>query len=235
MNRYQRQIALEGWSTEGQARMQRSRVAIVGVGGLGSPISLYLAAAGVGSIGLIDNDTVSLNNLQRQVLYTEDEIGESKAVKAAEHLRRINSTIIVKSFNSRLDQHNYRNLLDGYDIVIDGCDNFSTRHLIAKYCEDADIPYIYGAIHGFEGQVSIFHPSKGTIRYSDLYPQTESLSPEGVKAIVPDNSVAGTTPAVVGSIMANEAIKLIVGVGEPLIGKLWTIDLRNLETDIINF
>ena len=235
MNRYQRQIALEGWSTEGQARMQRSRAAIVGVGGLGSPISLYLAAAGVGTIGLIDNDTVSLNNLQRQVLYTEDEIGESKAVKAAEHLRRINSTIIVKSFNSRLDQHNYRTLLDGYDIVIDGCDNFPTRHLIAKYCEDADIPYIYGAIHGFEGQVSIFQPSRGTLRYSDLYPQTESLSQEGIKAIVLDNSVAGTTPAVVGSIMANEAVKLIVGIGETLLGKLWTIDLRNLETNIINF
>lgn len=235
MNRYQRQIALEGWSTDGQARMQQSKVAIVGVGGLGSPISLYLAAAGVGTIGLIDNDTVSLNNLQRQVLYTEDEIGESKAVKAAEHLRRLNSSITVRSYSCRLDRQNCRDILDSYDIVIDGCDNFSTRHLIAKYCEDADIPYIYGAIHGFEGQVSIFQPSKGTIRYSDLYPQTESLSPEGVKAIVPDNSVAGTTPAVVGSIMANEAIKLIVGVGEPLIGKLWTIDLRNLETNIINF
>ncbi len=228
--RYERQTALPEVGTEGQERLSKARVLIVGVGGLGSPVALYLAAAGVGTLGLIDGDKVSLNNLQRQVLYTENQIGQPKAMCAAKKLQELNSNICVNAYCYRLDRSNARELVSQYDLVIDGCDNFATRYLLNDTCISLQIPYIYGAIRHLEGQVSVFCYGDNPRTYRELYPDETSMLdlPE-------DKAVMGITPAVTGSIEAGEALKILVGYGEPLIGRLWTIDLRTMQTHILYF
>ena len=149
--RYNRQIILPEIGEEGQAKLKAAKVLIVGVGGLGSPIALYLAGAGVGTLGLVDDDEVSISNLQRQVLYTEDELGDFKAVCAAMRLTALNSEITVNSCPGRLSKENAQALISDYDIVVDGCDNFATRYLINDVCAEQGKPYVYGAICGFEG------------------------------------------------------------------------------------
>lgn len=215
---------------EGQARLSAAKVLIVGVGGLGSPIALYLAGAGVGTIGLVDNDVVSLSNLQRQVLYTEEEIGDLKAVCAFLRLSALNREITVNACPGFLDAQNAQELIRQYDIVVDGCDNFATRYAIDDACAALGKPYVYGAIGGFEGQVSVFHYGEAKKSYRDLYPNEREMLqmpplPQGV---------AGVTPAVIGSIEATEVLKIICGFGEVLAGKLWTIDLRTLQSNIFS-
>ena len=231
MERYQRQIALPEIGEEGQALLSQARVLIVGVGGLGSPIALYLAGAGVGCLGLVDDDCVSLSNLQRQILYTEQEVGQPKALCAARRLCQLNSSITIHPYPQRLTAETIDEILCQYDLVVDGCDNFATRFLINDHCAKRGIPYIYGGICGFEGQVSVF-PNDGTSRssYRTLYPDEAAT----LAMPHPSKAVIGATPAIVGCVEAAEVIKLICHVGEPLVDRLWTIDLRTMQTYLID-
>lgn len=231
MERYQRQIALPEIGEEGQALLSQARVLIVGVGGLGSPIALYLAGAGVGCLGLVDDDCVSLSNLQRQILYTEQEVGQPKALCAARRLCQLNSSITIHPYPQRLTAETIDEILCQYDLVVDGCDNFATRFLINDHCAKRGIPYIYGGICGFEGQVSVF-PNDGTSRssYRTLYPNEAAT----LAMPHPSKAVIGVTPGIVGCVEAAEAIKLICHVGEPLVDRLWTIDLRTMQTYLID-
>lgn len=227
--RYIRQTALPEIGEEGQKKIQQARVLLVGVGGLGSASALYLTAAGIGCLGLIDDDSVNLSNLQRQVLYTEEEIGLSKANCAARRLKALNQQLTVQAYNERLTTANARSIISEYDIVVDGCDNYSTRYLINDTCLALGKPYVYGAIQEFEGQVSVFGYGNRPKSYRELYPHEANMTRlEPVKAVI------GTTPAIIGSVQANEVLKIIAGYGEVLSGKLWTIDLRNLQTFMLN-
>lgn len=225
--RYDRQMILPEIGEEGQRKLKEAKVLIVGVGGLGSPIALYLAGAGVGCIGLVDDDMVSISNLQRQVLYSEKELGKSKAICAAERLSALNSEIRVRHYPTRLTEDNARDLIREYDMVVDGCDNFATRYLINDICVEQGKPYVYGAICGFEGQVSVFNYGDQKKSYRDLYPDEEEMK----RMPSPPKGVMGITPAVVGSIEATEVLKVICGFGDVLAGKLWTIDLRTLQSN----
>lgn len=225
--RYDRQMILPEIGEEGQKKLLVAKVLIVGVGGLGSPIALYLAGAGVGCIGLVDDDVVSISNLQRQVLYSEKELGKSKAVCAAERLSALNSEIKVQPYSTRLTEDNARDIIREYDMVVDGCDNFATRYLINDICIEQEKPYIYGAICGFEGQVSVFNFGNRKKSYRDLYPDEEEMK----RMPPPPKGVMGITPAVVGSIEATEVLKVIGGFGDVLTGELWTIDLRTLQSN----
>lgn len=228
--RYDRQISLPEIGEEGQKKLRRARVLIVGVGGLGSPIALYLAGAGVGTLGLVDDDKVSISNLQRQVLYTESEVGLRKVDCAARRLQALNSDVTINTYPFRLNGENAAELIREYDIVVDGCDNFATRYLLSDTCEALGKAYVYGAIQGLDGQVSVFCHGDCPQTYRDLYPDEEGA----LRMPPPNKSVLGTTPAIVGSVEANEVIKLICGYGEPLTGKLWTIDLRTMQSHIFS-
>ena len=173
--RYDRQMILPEIGEEGQLKLKKAKVLIVGVGGLGSPIALYLAGAGVGCIGLVDDDRVSISNLQRQVLYSENELDKPKAVCAAERLSALNSGISILPYSTRLTEENAGNIIRKYDIVVDGCDNFATRYLINDICIEQRKPYVYGAICGFEGQVSVFNYGEMKKSYRDLYPNEEEM------------------------------------------------------------
>lgn len=226
--RYERQTILPEIGKEGQVKLSKSKVLIVGVGGLGSPVALYLAGAGVGSIGLIDHDSVSLSNLQRQVLYSEREIVHNKAICAKRHLKQLNSSISVSAYPFAFSNINARELVSRYDIVVDGTDNYETRYLINDVCMEQRKPYVYGAISEFEGQVSVFNANEG-YNYRMLFPDEEAMKniPKITKGTV------GMTPAIIGSVQASEVLKLICGFGDVLSGKLWTIDLRTMVSEII--
>lgn len=220
--RYSRQTGLPEIGPQGQAQISRARVLIVGVGGLGSPISLYLAGAGVGHIGLVDDDVVSPSNLHRQVLYTTAETGQSKAAQAARRLTALNPEVEVTALAVRLTEDNAEEIVSNYDIVVDGCDNYATRYVIDDVCRRLGKPYVYGAVCGFEGQASVFHATPSSPGYRNLYPTPPP--PPASKALV------GMTPGVVGSILAHETLKLICGYGPTLDGRLWTINLLTMES-----
>ena len=228
-SRYNRQILLDEIGETGQLLLKQARVLIVGVGGLGSPIALYLAGAGVGTIGLIDDDTVSETNLQRQVLYSEPEIGLSKAEQAKLRLQALNSDIRVEAWNERLTPQNAECLIANYDIVVDGCDNFRTRYLINDTCVRLDKVYVYGAIREFDGQVSVFNYQGGP-DYRTLFPDEEEM----LAMPHPYKAQRGVTPGGVGSVEASET--MTVNLGRPYVhgGKLWHIDLRTLESYVIS-
>lgn len=226
--RYLRQTLLPEIGEEGQKRLKQARVLIVGMGGLGSPIALYLVGAGIGHIGLVDDDVVSLSNLHRQVLYDESDIGQPKATCALHHLRPKNSDIELIAYPMRLTQENAEALISEYDIVVDGCDNHATRYLISDICERLGKPYVYAAISAFQGQVGIFCYNPDAPTYRTLFPDEEAML-----AIETGKGVIGTTPAIVGSIVANEVLKLIGGYGEPLRGRLLIIDLLTLNTQLV--
>ncbi len=227
-NRYNRQIILPEIGQEGQDKLKSASVLIVGVGGLGSPISLYLTGAGVGTIGLIDDDIVSESNLQRQVLYSESQIGEKKIFHAQERLKNLNHEVNIRIYPERLTEDNAANIIKDYDIVVDGCDNFRTRYLINDTCVALGKPYVYGAICGFDGQVSVFNYHSGKT-YRDLYPDETGM----LSMPHPPKGVIGVTPGITGSVEAAEVIKLICGVGTSLDGRLWQIDLKTMESHTI--
>lgn len=231
MNRYDRQISLPEIGEAGQERLRRAKVLIVGVGGLGSPVALYLAGAGVGTLGLVDDDKVSVTNLQRQVLYAEADLGQSKPLCAVRRLKSLNSGVNVAAYPYRLDAENASELIREYDIVVDGCDNFATRYLLNDTCRALGKPYVYAAIQGFEGQVSVFRYGEHDRSYRDLYPEEKEAS----RPPSAGQPVVGVTPAIVGGVQANEVLKLICGYGEPLVGKLWTIDLRTMQSYLLSF
>ena len=228
--RYARQTMLPEIGPEGQRRLAASSVLLVGVGGLGSPAALYLTGAGVGRLGLADPDTVSESNLQRQVLYTESQIGRPKPAAACERLAALSSSTRFDLHPEGLTAENARELVAAYDLVVECCDNFATRYLLDEACAEVGRPWVYGSIGAFHGQVSLFNGRTGR-RYTELYPDREAL------CALPRSTagVLGTVPGVIGAIEASEAIKWIAGFGEPLEGKLFTIDLKTLQTETIEF
>ncbi|HJS53985.1 MAG TPA: HesA/MoeB/ThiF family protein [Chitinophagaceae bacterium] len=234
--RYHRQIILPEFGEEGQQKLLKAKVLVIGAGGLGCPALQYLTAAGVGTIGIIDDDVVALNNLHRQILYSVNDIGLSKAERAAHILQQLNPDIKINAYNERLVTSNALLLIDAFDIIIDGTDNFSTRYMINDACVLLNKPLVYGAISQFEGQVSIFnpHPLKGdieSVNYRDLFPQPPK---EGEVLNCAEAGVMGVLPGIIGTMMANETIKLITGIGEPLINQLLTYNALNNQVYQLN-
>lgn len=230
-SRYARHLVLPEVGPEGQLALQEASVLVVGAGGLGSPALLYLAAAGIGRIGLIDDDTVDITNLQRQVLHSTSEVGESKAASAERRISDLNPEVIVEAIEGRLDASNALEIIDRYDIVIDGTDNFETRYLIGDACEILDKPWVFGSIHRFEGQVATFNHEGGP-NYRDLFPEPpeDGLAPNCAEA-----GVLGVLPGIIGSIQATEAIKLILGIGDSLSGELLVVDALSMKFRTLSF
>jgi molybdopterin/thiamine biosynthesis adenylyltransferase/rhodanese-related sulfurtransferase len=218
--RYRRHLSIPEVGEEGQAKLLKSKVLLMGAGGLGSPAALYLAAAGVGTLGIVDMDVVDLSNLQRQVIHTLDRKGMPKTQSAAEAIKAINPDVKVVPFQERLTSDNVDRILGGFDILLDGGDNFPTRYLLNDACVKHKKPNIHGSIYRFEGQVTTFIPYQGPC-YRCLYPQPPpaEMAPSCAEA-----GVLGVLPGIVGLFQANEAIKLILGIGEPLNGRLLTFD-----------
>ncbi|MDE6692239.1 MAG: HesA/MoeB/ThiF family protein [Muribaculaceae bacterium] len=229
MERYSRQTILPEIGEEGQKRIMASSALIVGLGGLGAPVAMYLTAAGVGRIGLADRDTVSLSNLQRQVLYSEDSVGHSKTECAAERLHHLSSGTLFETHDEGLTEGNAVSLIGGYDIVLDCTDNFRTRMLIDDTCAITGKPWVHGAIDGFHGMVTVFN-LKEKKRYADLYPDCHELRDS--KSMI---GTFGVMPGVIGSIQASEALKVLGGFGEPLDGRLLMMDLLSPVCEIIDF
>ena len=233
--RYNRHLILRDFGVDKQLRLKEARVLVVGAGGLGSPVLLYLTAAGVGTIGIVDNDTVDLSNLQRQILFGEGQVGRLKAIAAAESLRDRNSGINLQTYPVRLTAMNVMDVIRDYDIVVDGTDNFPTRYLLNDACVILNKPLVYGSILTYEEQVSVFnlyYNGSFSPNYRDLFP----LPPD--PAAVPDCSsagVLGVLPGIVGCLQANEVIKIITGLGEPLCSRLLIIDSLTMEQTIIRY
>jgi len=219
-NRYQRHLLLPEVGDEGQLRLLDSKVLLLGAGGLGSPAALYLAAAGVGTIGIIDMDVVDASNLQRQVLHNMDRIGMRKVDSAKQTLTAINPDLNVRTYDVRLGADNVLDIIDGYDVIVDGTDNFPTRYLVNDAALVKRIPVVHGSIFRFEGQVTIFHPYVGPC-YRCMIPEPPpaELAPSCAEA-----GVLGVLPGIIGSIQAIETIKLLLELGEPLVGRLLTYD-----------
>ncbi len=228
--RYERQTLLPEIGEEGQAKLRQARVLLVGVGGLGSPISLYLTGAGIGTLGLMDDDVVSTTNLHRQVLYGEDKLGQPKIDEAVRRLHNLNSEVKLVAYPYRLTKDNAADIVRNYDMVVDGCDNFATRFLIDDACREAGIPYLYGAVCGFNGQAAVFNVGPDARHYRDLYPDEQAT----LAMPHPGKAVVGMTPAVVGSVLAEQVLQLVCGYGTPLVNKLWTIDLQTMQTFTID-
>ncbi|MBD2701149.1 molybdopterin-synthase adenylyltransferase MoeB [Spirosoma sp. BT702] len=228
--RYQKHLNLPEIGPAGQLKLKNARVLVVGAGGLGCPVLLYLTAAGVGTIGVIDPDVVDLSNLQRQVLYTTDEVGKPKAKVAVSHLKRLNPTLHFDTYTMVLDISNARAIIEGYDVVIDCTDNFKVRYLVNDVCVTFGKPFVYGAIHRFEGQVAVLNADLGDGRLGPTY---RCLFPEYPNEIeIPNCSVTGVLgvlPGVIGTYQASEAIKLITGIGQTLSEHLFMIDLLTMN------
>jgi molybdopterin/thiamine biosynthesis adenylyltransferase/rhodanese-related sulfurtransferase len=218
--RYRRHLIIPEVGEEGQAKLLKSKVLLMGAGGLGSPAALYLAAAGVGTIGIVDMDVVDLSNLQRQVIHTLDRAGMPKTESAKQAINALNPDVKVIPFQERLTSQNVREILSGFDLVVDGGDNFPTRYLLNDACVVLGKPNIHGSIFRFEGQVTTFVPGKGPC-YRCLYP---APPPAEFAPSCAEAGVLGVLPGIIGLLQANEAIKLLLGVGEPLIGRLLTFD-----------
>lgn len=219
--RYDRHITLPQVGLEGQKRLKSSKVLLIGVGGLGSPAALYLAAAGVGRLGIVEFDRVDESNLQRQVLYGVASLGRSKAQACAERLTDLNPHLEVALHETQLKAENALEIIEPYDLVLDGADNFATRYLVNDACVMLGKPNVHGSIYRFEGQVSLFHPSAGGPCYRCLFP---SPPPSHTVPSCAEGGVFGVLPGVVGSLQATEAIKWVVGAGRGLLGRLLTFD-----------
>lgn len=223
--RYARHIVLKGIGGPGQNRLNRARFLVVGAGGLGSPVIQYLAAAGVGTLGIADGDLVSLSNLQRQVVHRTCDIGQSKVQSAAEFVAALNPNVSVNVFPDRIDAPGAAALVNDYDLVVECTDNFDSRKVLAEAAERASKPMVSGAVVMFDGQLTVFAPhlADNNPRFSDLYPDTPDEADLPACETV---GVLGATTGVIGTLMAMEAIKLITGSGEPLIGRLLLYDGR---------
>ncbi|HEY4607170.1 MAG TPA: molybdopterin-synthase adenylyltransferase MoeB [Acidimicrobiia bacterium] len=224
-DRYSRHVLLPEVGEKGQTKLLESRTLIIGAGGLGSPAALYLAAAGVGTIGIVDYDTVDSTNLQRQILHNLDRIGMSKTDSARETLSALNPDVRIVTHNERLTSANAVKIMSGYDVIVDGGDNFPTRYLVNDASLHLGIPVVHGSIFRFEGQVSVFHPYEGPC-YRCLFPEPPppELAPSCAEA-----GVLGVLPGIIGSIEAMEAIKLMLGIGDPLTGRLLIYDALEEE------
>ena len=223
--RYSRHLILPEVGREGQRRLKAARVLCVGAGGLGSPLALYLAAAGVGTLGLVDFDVVDASNLQRQIIHSTADIGRKKLDSAAEKLKALNPALNVRKHDTLLSSVNALDILKDYDVVADGTDNFPTRYLVNDACVLLGKPNVYGSIFRFEGQSSVFATKDGPC-YRCLYPEPP---PPGLMPSCAEGGVLGILPGLIGVIQATEVIKLILGKGEPLIGRLLLVDALNMR------
>ena len=220
IRRYSRHLIIPDVGVEGQKRLKNARVLCVGAGGLGSPALLYLAAAGVGTLGIIDFDTVDESNLQRQVIHGQSDVGRLKVESAAERVREVNPLVNVVVHNTALDRDNIRGIFSQYDLIVDGTDNFATRYLVNDAAVLLGKPYVWGSIYRFDGQASVFWAEHGPC-YRCLYPEPP---PPGMVPSCAEGGVLGVLCASVGSIQVTEAIKLLTGIGEPLVGQLMIYD-----------
>ncbi|MCI4332021.1 MAG: molybdopterin-synthase adenylyltransferase MoeB [Thermoplasmata archaeon] len=225
MRRYSRHLLLPDVGVRGQKRLKAGRVLIVGSGGLGSPAALYLAAAGVGEIGLVDHDRIELSNLQRQILYSTSDVGRPKLEAASQRLQQLNPRVKVIQHASVLSSENALDIIRPYDVVVDGTDNFPTRYLVNDACVLLGKPNVYGSIHRFEGQASVFDASRGPC-YRCLYP--EPPPPDLVPSCA-EGGVLGVLPGIIGMIQATEAVKILLGAGEPLVGRLLLYDALGMR------
>ncbi|MEZ4936833.1 MAG: HesA/MoeB/ThiF family protein [Crocinitomicaceae bacterium] len=215
-SRYSRHLLLNEVGEEGQRKLKSAKVLVIGAGGLGCPVLQYLTAAGVGQIGIIDFDVVDESNLQRQVLFDTIDVGKSKALTAREKLEAKNPLIHIEAFDTKLTQENALDLFEKYDLIVDGTDNFATRYLVNDACVITGKPLVYGSIHKFEGQVSVFNYQGGPT-YRDVFPTPPD---PGVVPSCSEVGVIGVLPGIIGTQQANEALKIILGIGEPLNGTL---------------
>ncbi len=231
--RYSRHFVLPTFGIRAQARLKSAKVLIIGAGGLGCPVIQYLSAAGVGTMGIVDNDIVSLSNLQRQILYKESDIGKSKVACAATYVQEQNVNVQVIEHALWLNAENALELISNYQLVIDCTDNFPTRYLINDACVILDKPFIYGSIFRFEGQVAVFNlknNGENSPTYRDIFP--EPPAPESVPNCE-EGGVLGVLPGIIGSIQANEAIKVLAKIGKPLVGRLLIFDAWALESRVV--
>ncbi len=222
--RYMRHLLLPEVGVEGQSKLLASKVLLLGAGGLGSPAALYLAAAGVGTLGIVDMDEVDASNLQRQILHNIDRVGDRKVDSAKKTLVALNPDVDVVTYDTRLSAENILDIISGYDVIVDGADNFPSRYLLNDASVKLGIPVVHGSIFRFEGMVSVFHPLVGPT-YRDMVPEPPpaELAPSCAEA-----GVLGVLPGIVGSIQALEAIKVLLGIGEPLIGRILAIDTTDM-------
>ncbi|MFQ5542566.1 MAG: molybdopterin-synthase adenylyltransferase MoeB, partial [Candidatus Binatia bacterium] len=228
--RYSRHFMLPEVGEDGQAKLLEAKVLMVGAGGLGSPSAYYLAAAGVGTLGIIDNDVVDLSNLQRQILHTHDRIGQPKTDSAKQTIQALNPDVRVITYQEKLTSENIMDIIKDYDIVVDGCDNFPTRYLVNDACVMAKKPNVHGSIFQFEGQASVFYPGKGPC-YRCLYPQPP---PAEMAPNCQEAGVLGVLPGLIGVIQAIETIKLILGKGDTLAGRLLCFNTLTMEITTLN-
>jgi len=226
--RYARQITLPGVGEDGQRRLADARVLLIGAGGLGSPAALYLAAAGVGTLGIVDHDTVDRSNLQRQILHTDARVGLGKVESARQALKSLNPSVQVQGFEERLSSENVERIFEGFDVVVDGSDNFPTRYLVNDACVKLGLANVHGAVFRFEGQASVFWPAgpHGGPCYRCIYP--EPPPPEEAPSCA-EGGVLGVLPGIIGTLQALETLKLLLGMGRPLTGRLLCFDGRASE------
>ena len=224
-NRYKRHLLLPEVGIEGQAKLLGAKVLMLGAGGLGSPAALYLAAAGIGTLGIVDMDDVDASNLQRQILHNMDRIGQRKVDSARQTIEKLNPDVTVKTYDTRLSAENIMEIMSEYDIVVDGADNFPSRYLLNDASVKLGIPVVHGSIFRFEGMVSVFHPLRGPT-YRDMVPEPPpaEFAPSCAEA-----GVLGVLPGIIGSIQALETIKVLLDLGEPLIGRILTIDTTEMS------
>ena len=235
LERYSRHLIIPEFNIEGQRKLKAAKVLVVGSGGLGSPLLLYLAAAGVGTLGIVDFDVVDESNLQRQVLFGVESVGQPKVEAAKKRIESLNPHIQVNIYNTHLNSENALDIIKNYDVVADGTDNFPTRYLVNDACCILGKPNVYASIFRFDGQVSVFNYKKknGELgpNYRDLFPEPP---PPGLVPSCAEGGVIGVLPGIVGSLQANEVIKVITGIGDPLVGRLFLFDALRFETRVLN-
>ena len=228
--RYKRHLQLPGFDVHAQMALKKSTVLVVGAGGLGCPILLYLAAAGIGKIGIVDFDIIEIENLHRQILFDESDVGRYKAIVAGEKIKKLHPYVNIEVFNKAIDYENVTSIISDYDVIVDGSDNFATRYLLNDACVIMDKPYIYGAVFQYEGQVSSFNvllDNKRSCNYRNIYPEPPE---SGVIPSCAEGGVLGVLPGIIGSVQALEVIKLITGLGELIVNSTWIFDALSMES-----
>ncbi len=230
LERYARHIVLHEIGGPGQQKLKAARALVIGAGGLGSPALLYLAAAGVGTLGVVDHDAVSLANLQRQVVHGTPDVGRPKVESAGDTVARINPNVAFRPHAERLEEENAEAILGAYDLVLDGSDNFDTRYLVNRTAARLGIPLVFAAMGRWEGQVSVFHPRQGGPCYECIFPEAPA---PGLVPACAEAGVLGAMAGVIGAMQAVEAVKLITGAGRPLDGRLLLYDALQAETRTI--
>ncbi|WP_274423894.1 molybdopterin-synthase adenylyltransferase MoeB [Chelativorans sp. YIM 93263] len=238
LERYARHIVLPEIGGAGQQKLKRARVLVLGAGGLGAPVLQYLAAAGVGTLGVVDDDTVALTNLQRQIIHDTDAVGTAKAESAKAAIARLNPHVRVETHLLRLDAENAKALVGGYDVVVDGSDNFGTRYALADSCAEARVPLVTAAVGRFDGSLTVLKPfemnaeGKALPSYRDLFP---SQPPEGLVPSCAEAGIVGALTGVMGTLQAMEVIKLITGIGTPLVGRLLLYDALSARFETMRY